>query len=554
MNPEKYAELFASEAREHLEEISRSLVALEAKPDDSDSVDAIFRSVHTIKGMAAAMGYDDAAQLSHSIESVLDGIRSGRRTLDSKLLDLLLTSGDALEAAVDAAVAGEAAADWTALIKELGAAIEPTAEAESETAPAAVETRAGAARKRPSGGTGDKGGVASRVGGAGSRSGSSRVRVDIRRLDRLMNLIGELMIVRYRMESLANDLHSEELQEAVERASGLIAEMQTNVIESRMVPVWQVFDRFPRVVRDVARSLGKEVEIAISGKELELDRSMLDAISDPLVHMLRNAVDHGIEPPEEREKAGKPRLGRIEMSARRDRSRIEIVIKDDGRGVDRERVIAKARQRGLLGEDADPSDNELFRIITRPGFSTAEKVTSISGRGVGLDVVEDFVRGFGGSVDFSTEQGVGSTLSLELPLTVAIVRALIVDVAGYNYALPVTFIRSSFEISPDAVEVAHGREWVWWRDERLSLTRLQRLFGGEYDGARSNGVNGGVLNLVAVEFGSERLALSVDRFVGEEEIVVKAFDPPRGALPIFSGATIRADGSPALIVDVTGLS
>ncbi len=554
MNPEKYAELFASEAREHLEQISRSLVALEAKPDDSDSVDAIFRSVHTIKGMAAAMGYDDAAQLSHSIESVLDGIRSGRRTLDSKLLDLLLTSGDALEAAVDAAVAGEAAADCTALIKELGAAIEPTAEAESETAPAAVETRAGAAGKRPSGGTGDKGGVARRAGAAGSRSGSSRVRVDIRRLDRLMNLIGELMIVRNRVESLANDLHSEELQEAVERASGLIAEMQTNVIESRMVPVWQVFDRFPRVVRDVARSLGKEVEIAISGKELELDRSMLDAISDPLVHMLRNAVDHGIEPPEEREKVGKPRLGRIEMSARRDRSRIEIVIKDDGRGVDRERVIAKARQRGLLGEDADPSDNDLFRIMTRPGFSTAEKVTSISGRGVGLDVVEDFVRGFGGSVDFSTEQGVGSTLSLELPLTVAIVRALIVDVAGYNYALPVTFIRSSFEISPDAVEVAHGREWVWWRDERLSLTRLQRLFGGEYDGARSNGVNGGVLNLVAVEFGSVRLALSVDRFVGEEEIVVKAFDPPRGALPIFSGATIRADGSPALIVDVTVLS
>ena len=553
MNPEKYAELFASEAREHLEQISRSLVALEAKPDDSDSVDAIFRSVHTIKGMAAAMGYDDAAQLSHSIESVLDGIRSGSRTLDSKLLDLLLTSSDALEAAVDAAVAGEAAADWTALIKELRAAIEPTAEAESETAPAAVETQAGAARKRPSGGMGDKGG-ARRVGGAGSRSGSSRVRVDIRRLDRLMNLIGELMIVRNRVESLANDLHSEELQEAVERASGLIAEMQTNVIESRMVPVWQVFDRFPRVVRDVARLLGKEVEIAISGKELELDRSMLDAISDPLVHMLRNAVDHGIEPPEEREKAGKPRLGRIEMSARRDRSRIEIVIKDDGRGVDRERVIARARQRGLLGEDADPSDNDLFRIITRPGFSTAEKVTSISGRGVGLDVVEHFVRGFGGSVDFSTEQGVGSTLSLELPLTVAIVRALIVDVAGYNYALPVTFIRSSFEISPDAVEVAHGREWVWWRDERLSLTRLQRLFGGEYDGARSNGVNGGVLNLVAVEFGSERLALSVDRFVGEEEIVVKAFDPPQGALPIFSGATIRADGSPALIVDVTGLS
>ncbi len=545
MNADKYAELFATESREHLAQMSRALVALEAMPGDRESLDAIFRSVHTIKGMAAAMGYDVAADLGHSIESVLEAIRSGERSIDSSLVDLLLSGSDALEAAVDAAVAGADPPDVTKLIERLEEAREEGGRGGSSEE--GESARAGGAPHAAGEGPSD----------AGSKARASRVSVEIRKLDNLMNLIGELMIVRSQLDALAAELQSESLQDAVERAGALITEMQSQVVESRMVPVWRVFDRFPRVVRDVARSLGKEVEIVISGKQLELDRSMLDAISDPLVHLLRNAVDHGIENPKERKKAGKPRVGRIELSARRERSRIVIVVKDDGRGVDRERVIAQAEKLGLLAPEAEPSDNELFRILARPGFSTAGRVTKVSGRGVGLNVVEDFVRGFGGSVRFTTEPGRGSTTLLELPLTVAMVRALIVEVTGQLYALPVTFTRASFEGGEDGVEVAHGREWVRWRDERLPLTRLQRLFGDESNGGRRRNASvggGGSLNLVALEFAGERMVVCVDRFVGEEEIVVKSFDPPLGALSIFSGATVRADGRPALIVDVTSLS
>jgi two-component system chemotaxis sensor kinase CheA len=541
---QKYAELFAAEAREHLAEMGRALVALEEEPGDQASLDAIFRSVHTIKGMAAAMGYDVPTRLAHNIESVLDELRSGRRTVSTDVIDLLLETSDLLEGAVEATVAGKTPADPSAAIERLvlwrladAGASEPTprpeADAAAQPAPAAEPQRAGAITSR--------------------RSDTSRLRVDIRRLDALMNLMGELMILRGELKALADQLGAESLQDAVERAGRFIGEMQAHVVESRMVPVWQIFDRFPRLVRDASRSVGKEIELEISGKQLELDRSLLDAISDPLVHLLRNAVDHGIEPPDERDRAGKPRIGRIELTARRERSRVVINIRDDGRGIDRESVIAKARRDGLLGEGEEPTDQMLFRVMARPGFSTATQITTLSGRGVGLDVVEATIRGLGGSVGFRSEPGAGTSFSLDLPLTLAILRALIVEVDGQVYALPATFTSESFEVEDTAVERAHGREWVHWRDERVPLTRLQTLFtGGERNGTSKEGA--AFLNLVGLEFGESRLVVSVDEFLGEEEIVIKPFDPPRGAIPVFSGAIVRPDGRPALVLDVGNLS
>jgi two-component system chemotaxis sensor kinase CheA len=369
-----------------------------------------------------------------------------------------------------------------------------------------------------------------------------------------MNLMGELMILRGELKALADQLGAESLQDAVERAGRFIGEMQAHVVESRMVPVWQIFDRFPRLVRDSSRSVGKEIELVISGKQLELDRSLLDAISDPLVHLLRNAVDHGIEPPDERDRAGKPQVGRIELTARRERSRVVIIIRDDGRGIDRDSVIAKARRDGLLGEGEEPTDQLLFRVMARPGFSTATQITTLSGRGVGLDVVEATIRGLGGSVGFRSEPGAGTSFRLDLPLTLAILRALIVEVDGQVYALPATFTRESFEVEETAVERAHGREWVHWRGERVPLTRLRTLFfsGGERNGTSKAGAC--FLNLVGLEFGESRLVVSVDEFLGEEEIVIKPFDPPRGAVPVFSGAIVRPDGRPALVLDVGNLS
>ncbi|UCC47913.1 MAG: chemotaxis protein CheA [Gemmatimonadota bacterium] len=535
---EKYAELFAAEAREHLAEIGRALVALEEQPAERGALDAVFRSVHTIKGMAAAMGYEAVTRLSHSIESVLDELRAGHRQVDRSVIDLLLQALDLLEQSVEATVKGSEPPDAAVMVEGL-----VQWQLLGEMAPAAPAVAEEAARVR-----------AHRAETFVRRADANRVRVDIRRLDTLMNLIGELTIVRSRLHALADELGSEPLHDSVEQASRLIAEMQVNVVESRMAPVWQIFDRFPRLVRETARTLDKEVELEISGRDLELDRSMLDAISDPLVHLLRNAVDHGIETPAERKKAGKPRAGRIEVSARRERSRVVIVVSDDGRGVDREEVTARARREGLLDEDAEPTSQELFRIMARPGFSTSPRITTLSGRGVGLNVVEDTVRGLGGSVELQSEKGVGCTVRLELPLTLAIIRALIVKVAGQIYALPATFIRESFELLESAVEQTHGQEWISWRGERVALTRLQVLLGGAGgNGKGAGGPEGWPLNLVALEFGGTRLAVSVDDFVGEEEIVIKPFDLPVGAVPVFSGATVRPDGRPALVLDVGSL-
>ncbi len=372
-----------------------------------------------------------------------------------------------------------------------------------------------------------------------------------------MNLIGELLIVRSRIHVLASELGSAPLLDVVDRAGRLLSEMREEVTQSRLVPVWQVFDRFPRVVRDAARSSGKEVELEISGADLELDRSILDAINEPLVHLLRNAVGHGIESPAERLKKGKPRKGRIELSAQRERSRVIIVVRDDGRGVDRDRALDRARKLGLVDPDTEPTDRELFRVLAQPGFSTTRRVTTLAGRGVGLNVVEQCVRSFGGSVHFSSEPGQGTTFKIELPLTVAMARALIIEVLGQEFALPTLHIRESFEVRESDVERVHGREWVRWRGDLVPLTRLQALFkaeGAGGDAQESRAEDSGLLKVVALEPGGSRLAIAVDRFVGEQEIVMRSFDLPRGSLPLFSGATVRPDGRPALILDVNRMS
>jgi two-component system chemotaxis sensor kinase CheA len=317
---------------------------------------------------------------------------------------------------------------------------------------------------------------------------------------------------------------------------------------SRMVPVWQVFDRFPRLVRDAARSVGKPVEFTIEGKEVELDRSMLDEVGDPIVHLLRNAVDHGIESPEVRRAAGKPEAGRLTLSALRDRSAVAIRVTDDGRGVDREKVLARARAAGLVeSTKTELSDEELFRIISQAGFSTADKVTDLSGRGVGIDAVYNRVRSLGGSVDLRTVPGKGTTVTLRLPLTLAIVRSLLAMIGDETYAIPMTHVSETVELHPDILHTVKGREVLMIRDEVLPLIRLRHLLG--YEGEAKRGLE----QVVVVEMAERRAALVVDALIGQQEIVVKQFDGVREGLALFGGATILGDGAPALILDVSSL-
>jgi two-component system chemotaxis sensor kinase CheA len=356
------------------------------------------------------------------------------------------------------------------------------------------------------------------------------------------------VITRGRLVQLSGSIGDPALTESVQQASRLVADLQDEIMTSRMVPVWQVFDRFPRLVRDAAHSVHKQVDFVIEGKEVELDRSMLDEVGDPIVHLLRNAVDHGIELPEARVAQGKPAAGRLTLSALRDRSAVAIRVSDDGRGIDRDRVLRRALEGGLVEPDrAELSDEELLRIISRPGFSTAEQVTDLSGRGVGIDAVYNRVRSLGGTVDIRTEPGTGTTVTLRLPLTLAIVRSLLARIGEETYAVPMTHVSETVELAPSIVRSVKGKEVLMLREEVLPVMRMRQLMG--FDGEPARGLE----QVVVVELADRRAALVVDALIGQQEIVVKQFDGVRDGLSLFGGATILGDGAPALIIDVSSL-
>ena len=375
-----------------------------------------------------------------------------------------------------------------------------------------------------------------------------QIRIDAKRLDTLMNVVGELVIARDRIAKIAEQLGDASLLEATLRASQILANLQNEIMTSRMVPVWQVFERFPRVVRDTAKSLGKEVDFKIEGREIELDRSMLDEMGEPVLHLLRNSLDHGIEKPADREKAGKPRMATLILTAERDRATVLIRVTDDGRGIDQGRVLPRAQKLGLVDKETTKlSEQELVSIISRPGFSTAEKVTELSGRGVGFDIVATRVRSLGGSLEVHTDAGLGTSVSMRLPLTLAISRALLARVDQEIYAIPLTHVLETFSLSSPMLFESKGKQVVAIRDDLLPAIWLRERVGLPAPEVAASG------QVVLIELAERKAALVVDEFVGQQEIVVKQFDGVNASKTLFSGATILSDGSPALIVDASSL-
>ncbi len=667
MDPSRYADLFRTESREQLSALNRALLALEQGEPTREPVDAIFRGVHTIKGMSATMGYTAVAEFSHELESLLEKVRDGEQGISPELMDALFAAADALEDGIEQAreggamseamrralerlhdvAGGRSTAEFRAVrmsgamavpvearpearpearaearaaaaeeslagegvlvevtqepaaplpgvrafmavqrLRELGvirACVPPVEALQAATTPqrfrVLLDTSAGAAEiERAVRSAGDVASVRverrdvappptrdapprdrritdqlglDELGRPIDRAPAARarhVRIELSRLDSLLNLIGELVIVRGRLQALTRPVPDPALQETMEAATRLIADLQSEIMTSRLVPVGQVFDRFPRLVRDVARQLGKDVLFTIEGKEIELDRSVLDEIGEPVVHLLRNAVDHGLELPAVREAAGKARAGRLTLAAQRDRSSVVIVVRDDGRGIDRARVLARAIALGLVEAGTVRLDDDtLLRCIAHPGFSTAEKVTDVSGRGVGIDAVQARTRALGGALEIETAAGLGTTVTIRLPVTLAIVRALLARVGTERYALPMTHVRETMERAPAVIRRMQGREMLLLRDEVLPVLRLREVVQLPWDRAV------GTEEIVVIERGDRRAGLVVDELTGQEDIVVKSFDGVRAGSSLFSGATILADGAPALIVDVGSL-
>jgi two-component system chemotaxis sensor kinase CheA len=384
--------------------------------------------------------------------------------------------------------------------------------------------------------------------GAPSPGQSRQIRVDLGRLDALMKQVGELVVAKNRLAVLASGSSDPALAEVSDRITRLVSEMQAEVIAARMTPVGEVLERFPRLVRDLGRDLSKRIRFDVEGDEIELDRSILDEIGQPLLHLIRNAADHGIEAPGERAAAGKPEEGRILLSASRERNYVALRLSDDGRGINREAILAKARREGLIEGGADAlSDDVLLRVLARPGFSTAEAVSGVSGRGVGVDVAVTRVRALGGTIEVRSELGRGTTFTIRVPLTLAIVRALLASAAGECYAVPLAYVAETVEFDPRSVTAVRNREALVVRDQVIPTVHLRELVRNQPRPAPPRAPT------VILEIGDRRAALVVDALLGQQDIVVEPFDAPRGMPPFVGGATILANGSPALILDAAAL-
>lgn len=382
------------------------------------------------------------------------------------------------------------------------------------------------------------------------------VRIDVEKLDNLMNLVGELVIERTRLDRFAhvveNRLGNDEMMETLEGIANHLGQvtndLQVQIMKARMLPIAQVFNRFPRMVRDLAHKLGKEIDLVIEGRETELDRNVIEVIGDPLLHLVRNAIDHGIEPPDERVRRGKPRMGTLRLRACHQENNIVIRVEDDGRGMDPEVLRRKAVEKGLVDEETARRmrDADALQLIFVPGFSTAENVTDLSGRGVGGDVVKNQIESFGGNVDVESTPGAGSRFTIKLPLTLAIIRALMVDLAGQVYAFPLVNVQEIIQFPRDEIRMVGDNEVVVVRGSVLPLVRLGRLFGHPEKDEEKTCV-------VIIGTGESRVGVVVDGLLGEQEIVIKSLGDLLGRIPGLSGATILGDGRVAMIVDVRAL-
>lgn len=573
---------FITESRETLENLDRSFVELENSPDDPDLINSIFRAVHTIKGAAGFLSFGQLVTVAHKAENVLNKIRQGELKLDKEMTATLLRAVDMIKLLLCHIEAGDGAEeDLTQVVAELEAVMErrpatPPAGEEKVLGEILVEEKV-VSQEAVHEALDIQSQVNLKVGEilvekgdlsqeglhaalekqkAYRQSSEQTIRVDTKRLDSVLDLVGELVLGRNRLSKLAYRLEEkfpddELVSDMVQNASFMdlvTSDLQMAVMKTRMQPIRKVFNKFPRMVWDLAKNCGKEVEFEVRGEETELDKSVIEEIGDPLVHLLRNSVDHGIEMPDERAAAGKPPQGRVSLSAGYEGNHVIITLSDDGKGIDVDAVKTKAVQSGALNEAeaARLGEKEALDLIFMPGLSTAKKVSDVSGRGVGMDVVKNNITRLKGSVDVDSVKGRGTTMTIRLPLTVAILQALMVKVGGENLALPLSAVSEIIRVSPSEITTLNGREVVNKRDRAISVVRLDREFALRKVGSGE----GEWRYLIVLSMRDGRIGLLVDGLNGQEEIVIKSMGETGSSAKGIAGATITGDGDVVLVLDI----
>src|SRR5579875_3862429 len=493
----KYREMFVQEALEHVENLNRHLLQYEEEPSVRDHIDILFRSAHTLKGMAATMQYDQIRDICKAIEEIFDGFRNGEMTISSELGNVLLLGIDHLRNLVPDEAKRVDLEEFLNYLKNPGefraAPAEPGAQPENKTASPTVR-------------------------------------------------------VKMQLDQVIQGSNLEEGREILMNLGRLITDLQYQTMKIRLVPIEHIFNMFSRMVRDVSHSLGKEVNLEIQGSDIELDRTVLDAISDPLLHMLRNAIDHGLETPTERVECGKPEMATILLKANRVGDRVEIQVVDDGRGIDLDAIKRKALERKLISEDEinRMSEEEIVNLIGTPGLSTAKEVTDISGRGVGMDVVLTQVKNVGGQVKISTKKGEGTSIVLTIPMSLAIIGGLLVNISDQKFVLPLSSISTTITANADEIKSVHGREVISLRGEVIPIVRAARILGFDEP---ADGRSLSQVNIVVVEKEGKSYGLVVDSLEKEQEVVIKRMEGMPNSNSSFSDATILPDGKVALILE-----
>ena len=546
---------FLVEARAHLATVESGMLLLEREPQNVEALNAVFRSFHTIKGLSAFLGAVAIQELAHETENLLDLARSGKLTLTSEIVELILRSADELNICLDRAgsMGMQSLPRCNAGLLAAIAARNTPDSVQAQEKPAIAETPA--ATEAP---------TASEATTAKSNAENSVVRIETAKLEYLIDMVGELVIAESVVRHDPAIARSQDplLTRNLTQLARVVQEVQKTSMSMRMVAVASLFRKMSRLTRDLARKSGKLIELVTMGDEVELDRSIIENLADPMVHMIRNAVDHGLEPPEERRKAGKSETGRILLKAMHDAGDIVIEVTDDGRGMDPVRILDKARRQGLVSAEETPDQEAIFRLIFEAGFSTAEKVTSLSGRGVGMDVVRKQIQKLRGRVVVKSVQGAGSTFVLRLPLTLAIIDGLVVGVGSQRYILPMFAIREMFSPTPETFVTLENRiEAALFRDKLLPLIRLSKLIpeppasgdrveereGRDREGRDKDAV------LIVVEGRDQLYCIAVDQLVGKQEVVIKSLGQTFRDVQAISGGAILGDGRVGLIIDVNSL-
>ena len=574
---------FLVESYENLDRLDRDLVDLEQNPS-ADKLAGIFRTIHTIKGTSGFLGYGKLESITHVGENLLSRLRDGELAVDAAITSGLLAMVDAVRQILGRIEAdgSEGDTDWTSLVERLAALnshddAKPFGQLAIESGkatPEAVERAVAAQREGDprrigeilvEAGDIDPGDVVDTLalqGEARPSMADNNIRVDVGQLDKLMNLVGELVLARNQILQFDAGCEDSSFNASAQRVDLITTELQEGVMKTRMQPIGNIWNKFPRVVRDMAMASGKQVRIEMEGKDTELDRTIIEAIKDPLTHLVRNAVDHGLESPAARKATGKDPEGRLLLRAFHEGGQVNIEITDDGAGLDYERIRAKAIEKNLVSREqaARLSEREIANLIFLPGFSTAERVTNVSGRGVGMDVVKTNIEKIGGAVDVHSKPGQGSTVRMKIPLTLAIIPALIVTSGGDRYAIPqvslLELVRLEGEQLRGGIELVNGAPVHRLRGQLLPLLYLARELGTDDLPARAaeNGLQPGGVNIVVLRADDRQFGLVVDEVNETEEIVVKPLSQPLKNINTFAGATIMGDGRIALILDVVGLA